>query len=46
MEQTGSFSYTLSHLHRLECLVRSKIEELGGNQRLTKIVDTLVLDYQ
>ncbi|KAJ6596297.1 isoprenoid synthase domain-containing protein [Mycena vulgaris] len=39
--ETNSFEYTLSILNGLECEIRKEIDNFGGNEALSKIIDVL-----
>eukprot|EP00049_Salpingoeca_infusionum_P010415 m.178558 g.178558 ORF g.178558 m.178558 type:complete len:342 (+) comp14639_c0_seq36:156-1181(+) len=41
MRKTGSFEYTIGVLNELETQARARIQDLGGNPILTKILDAL-----
>jgi geranylgeranyl diphosphate synthase, type III len=42
--ETNSFEYTLGVLTSLDRQARDEIERLGGNQKLTAILDLLKVD--
>ncbi|CAG8636860.1 4430_t:CDS:2 [Dentiscutata erythropus] len=44
MNETGSFEYTRNYLEKTEKMVREKIEKLGGNIILEKIMNLLRID--
>ena len=45
MERTGSFAYTEAYLHRIEEQARDEIQRLGGNSKLSGILDLLRGEY-
>ena len=45
MHKTNSFTYTRTYLKQVEMKARALIKQLGGNDKLEKILDYLSQEY-